>query len=146
MGATASSLVCVSESTPVYFAFLPFAVLPRRFTVPWFVHAWCLLPATTAALTIRARQVMSELRATTQFWFRSRSVSASKMAYALQQVCRCVTSTVLRLLPQHRSMGGKCATCDARPNRYAIRASGWTVSVSGQIPKRSTRMLLWHTG
>ena len=56
MGATASSLVCVSESTPVYFAFLPFAVLPRRFTVPWFVHAWCLLPATTAALTIRARQ------------------------------------------------------------------------------------------
>ena len=113
MGATASSLVCVSESTPVYFAFLPFAVLPRRFTVPWFVHAWCLPPATAAALTIRARQVMSELRATTQFWFRSRSVSASKMAYALQQVCRCVTSTVLRLLPQHRSMGGKCATCIA---------------------------------
>jgi len=41
----------VSESIPVYFAFLPFAVLPRRFTVPWFVHAWCLLPATAAALT-----------------------------------------------------------------------------------------------
>ena len=57
MGATASSLVCVSESTPVYFVFLPFAVLPRRFTVPWFVHAWCLLPATAAALTIRARQL-----------------------------------------------------------------------------------------
>ena len=56
MGDKASSFVCVSESTPVYFAFLPFAVLPRRFTVPWFVHAWCLLPATTAALTIRARQ------------------------------------------------------------------------------------------
>ena len=110
MGATASSLVCVSESTPVYFAFLPFAVLPRRFTVPWFVHAWCLLPATTDALTIRARQVMSELRATTQFWFRSQS---SKMANALQLVCRCVTSTVLRLLSQHRSMGGKCATCIA---------------------------------
>ena len=38
------------------------------------------------------------------------SLSILNMAYALQLVCRCVTSTVLRLLPKHRSMGGKCAT------------------------------------
>ena len=110
MGATASSLVCVSESTPVYFAFLPFAVLPRRFTVPWFVHAWCLLPATTDALTIRARQVNE--RAARHHTILV-SLSILKMAYALQLVSRCVTSTVLRLLSQHRSMGGKCATCIA---------------------------------
>ena len=65
---------CVREREhPCVLRFLALAVQPRRFTVPWFVHAWCLLPATTAALTIRARQVMSELRATTQFWFRSQS-------------------------------------------------------------------------
>ena len=49
---------CVREREhPCVLRFLALAVQPRRFTVPWFVHIWCLPPATAAALTIRARHV-----------------------------------------------------------------------------------------
>ena len=65
-------LSCVREQeSPCVLRIVALAVLPRRFPVLWFVHTWWLQSAAAAALTIRATQVMSELRVTTQFLLRS---------------------------------------------------------------------------
>ena len=109
MGATANCLVCVSESTPVYFALLPLLwsqALPSALVRPHMVAA-----ASTSCCTHHQSNTGYERAARHHTILVSLSIL--NMAYALQLVCRCVTSTVLRLLPKHRSMVGKCATCIA---------------------------------